>query len=181
MKDIKTAANRKCLAAYEIAIKNCIRKNRDGTVRRRVNISEEDAGELVAFYRKYVKDDRASALVCIADASRRAAGRGSAMSVAVFMIILCFIAVYISKIIWSAAFLAFACALVVYLLWVRRRCAQKIWASRKALEGGTGEALEKMCLLLASSPLICAKKYIVGGLGAAALVSAYQLIAALVK
>ena len=73
------------------------------------------------------------------------------------------------------------CAAVFYPLWKRSRTAQKIWAGRKALKGGTADALEKMCLVLAANPLRIVKWPVMGGILAALGVCVYQLTAALIK
>ncbi|MBR5752534.1 MAG: hypothetical protein IKX84_09110, partial [Clostridia bacterium] len=67
-------------------------------------------------------------------------------------------------------------ALAAYLFWNRRRAAQKLWAARKTFKRGTEEALEKMCLVLASSPLKFANLAFAGGAAALALVFAYKMI-----
>ena len=180
MKDIKTAARRRCGTAFEIAIRNCIRPAQKGE-KRRVNISEADSRALYDFYREYVKDDSREAMGQIALSSRRAAGRSIAMSAVTFTLVLCVTMALLFKNAWAPIFALLAAVLAGYLYYVPRRTAQKLWANRRALPGGTREALEKMCLILASNPLFCAKKPIAFGLAAAVIVAGVRMIMALMQ
>ncbi len=177
--NVKEAAGKKCPVAFEVAIKNCIQKPVRGEKRRRVTISEADSQALYEFYRKYVNSDREEALRQIGYASRRAAGGGALLSVAVFSIFLALVFTLIFKSAWATLAVLTLCALGYYLYWQRRRAAQKLWAARRAFKGGTGEALEKMCLVLAGSPLRTANLSVVGGALALAGVFIWRLIASL--
>ena len=179
MLTLDQAAKRACPMAFEVAIKNCIQKPARGEKKRRVKISEVDSQTLYRFYRKHVRDDHEEALKQIALASRRAASGGALMSVAVFAIFLALVMALIFKSAWAPLFSLTLCALGWYLYWIRRRTAQKIWASRKAFKRGTEEALEKMCLILASSPLRTANLALVGGALALGGVFLWKMISVL--
>lgn len=181
MKDIKTAASGCCGSAFEIAIKNCILPSRKAGSRQRVNISEADSRALFDFYLKNVNGDREAAMAQIALSSRRAAARPMTVSVITFVLVLCVTVAILFKNAWFPIFAALTAALAAYLYIVRRRTAQKIWASRKAFPRGTEEALEKMCLVLASNPLLCASKPVAFGLAAAVLVSLIRILMVLIK
>ncbi|MBO7384951.1 MAG: hypothetical protein J6U63_01265 [Clostridia bacterium] len=179
MKDLNTAAREKCPLAFEIAIKNCVRRV-SGTRQRRVDISEKDSEELYKFYTEFVRNDRESALGQIGLSSRRAASNSLTLSVIAFTLMLAVVVTLIFKNYWAPLTAVFACALVFYPLWRQRRVAQKIWAGRAALKGKTRDALEKMCLVLAASPLRTLNWTIMGGLLAAFGVSLYNLIKSLI-
>ena len=180
MKDLRTAARENCGTAFELAIKNCIRRV-PASKQKKVEISKEDSEELYRFYLKYVENDRERALGQIALSSRRAASNGLTMSVIVFTLMLSLIFTFIFKSFWAPLGAVLLCAAVFYPLWKRSRTAQKIWAGRKALKGGTADALEKMCLVLAANPLRIVKWPVMGGILAALGVCVYQLTAALIK
>ena len=175
MKDLNTAAREKCALAFELAIKNCVHRVK-GTRQRRVDISEKDSEELYKFYIDYVKNDRESALGQIGLSSRRAASNSLTLSVVVFVLMLAVVATFIFRNYWAPLTAVFGCALIFYPLWRQRRVAQKIWAGRMALKGKTRDALEKMCLVLAASPLRTVNWTVMGGLVAAFGVSLYNLI-----
>ena len=179
MKDLDTAAREKCALAFEIAIKNCIHRQR-GTKQRKVDISERDSQELYKFYRAHVKDDHESALSQIALSSRRAATNALTMSAVIFALMFSLVMTFIFKNYWAPLTAILGCAAVLYPLWRQRRVAQKIWAGRMALKGKTRDALEKMCLVLAASPLRTVNWTVMGGLTAAFGVCAYNLIRSLV-
>ncbi len=180
MKDLETAARENCALAFEIAVKNCIEKVR-GEKRRRVNISEKDSKELYDFYCKYVQNDREAALGQIALSSRRAASNGLTTGAVTFTMVLAFVFTLIFQNYWAPIFCVFACAAAFYPFWKRRRTAQKLWTSRRALKGGTRDALEKMCLVLAANPLRLVNFTVMGGLLAAAAVSLWELIKTIIK
>ena len=173
--DVGAAARKKHMPAFETAVRNCIRPAKRGQ-KREVKISEADAQEMYRFYRRYVQDDAEQALKAIGAASRRAAAKSAAASVFVFTAMLTLLVTFIFKNVWATLFTLLASALVIYLLWARRRTAQKIWANRAGFKRGTEEALEKMCQILALSPLRSAKLPVVGGLAAAAAVCAWKFI-----
>ena len=166
MKDLNTAAREKCALAFEIAIKNCVHRVK-GTRQRRVDISEQDSEELYNFYMDHVKSDRESALGQIGLSSRRAASNSLTMSVITFTLMLAVVLTFIFKTYWAPLTAVFACALVFYPLWRQRRMA---------LKGKTRDALEKMCLVLAASPLRTVNWTVMGGLIAAFGVSLFNLI-----
>ncbi|MBR4234428.1 MAG: hypothetical protein IKR85_00015 [Clostridia bacterium] len=175
MKELAAAAKRRYALAFETAIKNCIhRPPRGGKLR--VDISEADSQALVAFYMKHVNSSRDEAITQVGLASRRAAGKGPAMSVIMFVLVLCVTLVTAFGNVWPMLLGLFAGTLAIYLFWNRRRTAQKLWASRRALPRGTEEALEKMCVILDSSPFLCCRWPIVGGLAAAAAVCVVRCI-----
>ena len=175
MKDLNTAAREKCALAFELAIKNCVHRVK-GSRKRKVDISEKDSQELYKFYIDHVKDDRESALGQIALSSRRAASNSTTMSVVIFVLMLAAVVTFVFRNFWAPITAVLGCALVFYPLWRQRRMAQKIWAGRKALKGKTRDALEKMCLVLAASPLRTVNWAVLGGLAAAFGVSLYNLI-----
>ncbi len=179
MLTLDQAAKKACPTAFEVAIKNCIQKPARGEKKRKVRISEVDSQTMYRFYRQHVRDSHEEALKQIALASRRAAGGGALLSIAVFAVFLALVMALIFKSAWAPLFSVTLCALGFYLYWIRRRTAQKIWASRKAFKGGTSEALEKMCLVLAASPLRTANLALVGGALALGGVFLWKLIAAL--
>ena len=123
--DVKEAAGKACPVAFELAIKNCIRKPVKGEKRRRVTISEADSQALYDFYRKNVNSDREEALRQIGYASRRAAGGGVLLSVAVFSIFLALVFALIFRNTWAPLAVLTLCALGYYLYWRRRRAAWK--------------------------------------------------------
>ena len=176
MTDLTTAAKKKCALAFEIAVKNCIQKPVKGQKTRKVNISEKDSQTMYAFYLKHVKDDRNEALAQIGLASRRAAGSGAVLSIGIFVLAAAFMFALVFQNAWGPLFAVTAGGLAAYLFWNRRRAAQKLWAARKTFKRGTEEALEKMCLVLASSPLKFANLAFAGGAAALALVFAYKMI-----
>ncbi|MCR4621293.1 MAG: hypothetical protein K5663_04355 [Clostridiales bacterium] len=177
--DVSTAARKKHMPAFETAVRNCIMPGKRGQ-KREVTISEADAQEMYNFYFKHVAQDREQALTAIGVASRRAAAKSAAASVFVFVAMLTLLVAFIFKSVWATMCVLLVSALVIYFFWARRRVAQKIWANRKGFKRGTEEALEKMCLILALTPLRSAKMPIVGGLAAAAAVCAYKFITTLI-
>ena len=179
MKDLNTAAREKCGLSFELAIKNCVHRVK-GSRKKRVDISEKDSEELYRFYRKHVRDDRESALAQIALSSRRAASNSLTMSVLIFTLMLALVFTFIFKNLWAPLTAVLGCALVFYPLWRQRRLAQKIWAGRMALKGKTRDALEKMCLVLAASPLRTVNWAVLGGLLAAFGVCVFNLIKSLI-
>ena len=179
MKDLNTAAREKCALAFELAIKNCVRRVQ-GTRQRKVDISEKDSQALYQFYIDHVQNDRESAMGQIGLSSRRAASNSLTMSVVAFTLMLAIVVTLIFKNYWAPLTAVFGCALVFYPLWRQRRMAQKIWAGRAALKGKTRDALEKMCLVLAASPLRTVNWPVLGGLAAAFGVSLYNLITGLI-
>lgn len=175
MKDLNTAAREKCALAFELAIKNCVHRVK-GSRRRTVNISEKDSEELYQFYIDNVENSRENALGQIGLSSRRAASNSTTMSVIIFVLMLAVVVTFIFQNFWAPLTAVFGCAAVFYPLWRQRRVAQKIWAGRKALKGKTRDALEKMCLILAASPLRTVNWTVMGGLIAAFGVSLYNLM-----
>ncbi|MBQ3668012.1 MAG: hypothetical protein II920_02175 [Clostridia bacterium] len=175
MKDLNTAAKEKCALAFEIAIKNCIHRQK-GAKKRSVSISERDSEELYRFYCKYVENDREKALTQIGYSSRRAASNSLTMSVITFALMLALVFTFIFKTLWAPITAVLLCAVIFYPLWRQRRMAQKIWAGRMALKSKTADALEKMCLVLAASPLRTVNWTVMGGLVAGLGVSLYELI-----
>ena len=177
--DVSTAARKKHMLAFETVVRNCIQPGKRGQ-KREVKISEADAQEMYNFYFKHVAQDREQALTAIGIASRRAAAKSAATSVFVFVAMLTLLVTFIFRSVWATLLVLLVSALAIYLLWARRRVAQKIWANRKGFKRGTEEALEKMCMILALSPLRSAKLPIAGGLAAAAAVCAYKFISTLI-
>ena len=179
--DIKQAAAKKCGAAFEIAIKNCIRRGAKGQKKRTVNMSEADARMLMDFCKKNVRNDDTFALMLIKKASQGAGGSGVTLPAIVFALILIFIVLYLSSSLWPALLVLLTGALIYYLYWARRRAAQKIWANRKGFKRGTEEALENMCLVLCTNPLKFAKYTYVGALCGGIIVTIYQTVNLFIK
>ena len=180
MKDLAQAAKEKYPLAFEIAIKNCIRRVR-GQKQRKVTISERDSEELYKFYCKYVENDRDRALTQIGYSSRRAASNSITISVITFSLMLALIFTFIFQTYWGPITALILCAAVFYPLWRQRRVAQKIWAGRMALKRKTADALEKMCLVLSASPFRVVNWPVFGGIVAALGVSVYELITTIIS
>ena len=178
MKNVETAVREKLTKAMEIAIRNCIGKKVKGQ-QVKVNISEKDSKTLYSVYRKYVEDDDAKAMSAIGYASRHAAAPASVTPYLFFEVALLLVLYMAFHNLWFLLFALIMSALVFYLIWKPRRTAQKICANRRALKGGTEEALEKMCMILAH-PVRYSSYPVLGGLIAAALVCLYQMILALI-
>ena len=176
MKDLNTACREKCETAFEIGIRNCIKPAQKGSKQRKVAISETDSHILYDFYIKHVENNRENAFLAIGRASRKAARKTEFVSIFVFLVALVFVIITIFRSIWPVFAVLLAAGLVIYLLWKRRRTAQKIWASRKAFKRGTEEALEKMCQVMTMSPHRLASLPLVGGWIAAIIVCVYQTI-----
>lgn len=175
MKTTEEACRVYAETAFEIAIKNCIRPAKKGE-RRKVQISEADSRKMYDFYCARVKNDRDTALVAIGKASRRAGAQSPVIPVAVFLVALMFVLLFAFHSLWPILGAMLAAALTLYIWYNRRRMAQKIWASRKAFKGGTDEALEKMCRILALPYYRIASLPLIGGISAAVIICIYQTI-----
>lgn len=169
------ACRRHAEKAFEMAVKNSIQPARKGE-RVKVKISEADSQAMYAFYRARVKDDRDSALLAIGRASRRAAGKSPVIPVAVFMVALAFVLLIAFHSLWPVIGAVLGAGLWFYIWITRRRDMQKLWASRKAFKGGTDEALEKMCRMMALPFWKVVSLPVTGGICAAIIICLYQTI-----
>lgn len=182
MADVKACAALKWRRAFQIAIAQSIRskrvagKNGRARVERSVNLSEQERMDMYQFYRQYVRDDRAMAVGAIGLCAKEAVRKPPIVSCAIFLFFLVFILLMIFQNLWYPILALLIAALVIYLLEARRRRAIAVWRSRNQVKDGQMTTLERMCVVLASSPLRCANYSVVGGLLAAILVALYYSV-----
>ena len=182
MADVKTAASRKWRKAFEIIIQRSIEtrrvkgKNGRARLQRSVKLSEQEEMDMFNFYRQYVKDDRAMAVQAIGLAAREAVRTPPIVSCAIFLFFLVFILLTIFKTLWYPVLALLIAALVIYLLDARRRRATMVWITRKQVKDEEMSTIERMCVILDSSPFRCANYTVVGGLLAAIAVALYYSV-----
>lgn len=179
--DMKDCARKKWHRAFVIALRNCVRTKqirKDGRVRnvRAVQPNEQECALLYDFYRKYVNDDREEAAQALVACAKEAGRKPPVVSCVIFVFFLVFVLLNIFGNLWYAVLAILLSALVTYLLIARTRRAAAIWVLRDKVKDDRLSAPERMCVVLASSPLRSANYTVIGGLSAAILIAAYYSI-----